>query len=72
MHSLVGWTRNGAGATAWWPKMVIAAEAVERGPDASLDGMHVKKVLAPNDFYHAPGQQCVMASLFEEKRALKR
>lgn len=52
--------------------MVIAAEAVERGPDASLDGMHVKKVLAPNDFYHAPGQQCVMASLFEEKRALKR
>lgn len=52
--------------------MVSAAEAVERGPDASLDGMHMKKVPVPNGFYHAPTQQGVMASLFELKRALKR
>ena len=72
MHSLLCWTRNGAGATAWWPKMVNAAEAVERGPDASLDGMHMKKWPAPNGFYHAPSEHDVMASLFELERALKR
>lgn len=52
--------------------MVNAAEAVERGPDASLDGMHMKKWPAPNGFYHAPSEHGVMASLFELERALKR